>query len=211
MRRVLWDKRCLANKGARCACLYKKNMLWYLEGFRVSSQNEQQDDNRNKVKSTRQIIELVTAVIAFAAAIISLVVGITNTSQIQKLMDANVSAKLAIMSPSNGEAIKTSVFTKAFGTFGDTLPQGYTLWIFAKNATSYFLQSPQVSFHPINKQWSQSNILLNEYGTWELHFCMANESATQWANERLARNIETSVPVLPDGFVSIGKIIVNRE
>ena len=168
----------------------------------------------------KKIIELVVIVLTLITALIGLYTALRNREQIkiQKERVDNLyqisketALRLSIDSPLHGEAIKTSLYKQMYGTLSGRLPKDYSLWIFAKDENEFYLQSPPISYTAINESWSQSNIKLDHFGQWELHVCLANKMATNWAKERIARNIVKGVPSIPDGFESIGYRIVNRE
>lgn len=169
---------------------------------------------------SKKLIELIAIFLTLVTAVIGLYTALKNKEQIliQKervdslfQISTEVALRLNIDSPLHGEAIKTNLYKQMYGTLSGRLPGDYSLWIFAKDENAFFLQSPPISYSPINERWSQSNIKLHHFGQWELHVCIANKRATKWAIEKLARNIETGVSSLPDGFESIGYRIINRE
>ena len=168
----------------------------------------------------KKLIELITIFITLITAIIGLYTSLKNKELIdiqKKRVDSlfqistEAALRLSIDSPFHGEAIKTNLYKQMYGTLSGRLPDDYSLWVFAKDDNAFFLQRPPISYSPINKRWSQSNIKLDHFGQWELHICIANKKATEWAREKLARNIETGSSSLPDGFESIGYRVINRE
>ncbi len=169
---------------------------------------------------SKKLIEIIAISLTLITAVIGLYTALKNkeqiliqTERVDNLYQTSKEAalRLSINSPLNGEAIKTNIYRQMYGTLSGRLPEAYSLWIFAKDEKSFFLQSPQISYFPINKKWSQSNIKLPHLGQWDLHVCMANKMASTWARDKLARNNEKGVSSLPIGFESIGYRIINRE
>lgn len=169
---------------------------------------------------TKDVLALIGACVALAASILSLYTAYVNHTelahqkkQVEFLMEAamHVALSLTIEKPSGGESIKTDSYNQMQGTLSGAVPDGYSLWVVTKDDKLFYLQHTPVSYTPLMNHWSQTNVHLPTTGRWELHVCLADRTATAWANERIARGDTSGTKSLPNGMVTVRYVFVDRE
>ncbi|MBM4148324.1 MAG: hypothetical protein FJ224_04705 [Lentisphaerae bacterium] len=166
-----------------------------------------------------EVVALVASLAGLLTAIISLVVGRRNKEAItRQAVDisalqqaaASVAAVFTINTPRNGDNIEVPVYDEMWGTFKGTIPQGYRLWVLAKESSNFFLMHPPTQVTNTMKRWNQTNVRLATPGRWELHVCIADRDASDWLEARARQNNWSGFPTLPAGAETVEYVVVNR-
>jgi hypothetical protein len=176
---------------------------------------------KQKTKSmTKELLALIGACIALLASILSLYTAYLNRTELEyqkKKLDlladvaSHVALSLTIEKPSGGDSIKTDRYNQMHGSMSGNLPEGYSLWVVAKDEKLFYLQHTPISYAKLMSHWSHTDINLPATGRWELHVCLADKAATSWANERVARGDKSGFKILPKGMITIKYVFVDRD
>jgi hypothetical protein len=180
----------------------------------------------NKVKD---YIALVTAIIALITAILSLIIGYIkmdtlikqqneiNTKTLKLVNDIFLETKkvaldLTIESPRGGEIIRDYPYNEMRGTYSGVIPDGYELWVLARDEYNFYIMYPPTVVTPTMGNWSQTGITLRTPGRWELHVCLVNQQASQWIQTRVSLNDWSGFPTINDkGMATVKFVVVTKE
>jgi len=113
--------------------------------------------------------------------------------------------------PKEGGTITETAYNDMSGTFVGGIPDGYKLWVVARDQYNYFLTYPPTQVVPAMGKWSQTNVRLSTPGRWELHVCLANKKASEWFQKRVDGNDWSGFPSLPEGAETVRYVTVTRK
>jgi hypothetical protein len=177
-------------------------------------------NSRKIINLIAVIISLIASVLALTTAIISLNLARLNAKEVElqkneikdlKKVVAAAALSLTIEAPREGEVISTDVYNDMHGVFEGDIPEGYQLWVLARDQYNYFLIFPPTQFTRTMQKWSQTSVRLATPGRWELHVCLADQKASEFLRDKAEGNDWSGFSTLPKGMETISYVIVKRK